>query len=230
MVSKLLPLLHSLNQANNEIQHQCAEVALTGDVGPLFDDVLCMVIEDVMDFDIRSAEACTTERRHRSLREAREHHAIASHTAARTAVDHRSRRALRKTHPDARSLRRFAPRARHLRYNYFTRPPRSRHLQSECAAELLDGLSVKGGFDGTQIFIKISLDVSKGDLAGDIRDVILKPLRLLNETEFLQDLNLFANGSSVLDSVFDNIDDDISFSAGTHLEATGEKTAMIYSV
>ena len=202
--------------------HLCAEAAETGDVGPLLEDVITMILEDMKDFDSESlftAEGCSPERRHRALREARAHRAI-YHGTSRV-LNHRGQRALRQTHPAARHLVRRAPRAHHLSYNHFTRPPRQRNLQAECSSkELLDGLSIKGGFDGNQIFFKLELDVSKSAI-GDLRDVILKPLQLLSKTDLLQDLNLFSNGASVVDSVFDNIDADISFSAGVHLGATG---------
>ena len=59
----------------------------------------------------------------------------------------------------------------------------------------------------------------------DLRDVILKPILLLSETDFMQDLShLFSDGASIVDSVFDNIDADISFSAGAHLGATGKNS------
>ena len=140
---------------------------------------------------------------------------------SRVSRDHRGLRSLRKFHPDA--LSHHAPRARHLRYNHFTRPPRRRHLTEACdCTELLDGLSIKGGYDGTRIFFKLELDVSK-EAMSDLRDVILKPILLLSETDFMQDLsNLFIDGASIVDSVFDNIEADISFSAGAHLGATGK--------
>ena len=188
----------------------------------MLEDVITTLIEDVLDFDsLFTAEGCSSERRHRALQEARIQHAITSHTASKVFGDHRGGRALRKTHPDSRS--RVAPRARHLRYNHFTRPPRRRHLTEACAStELLDGLSIKGGYDGTQIFFKLELDVSK-EAMNDLRDIILKPIQLLSETDFMQDLSdLFSDGASIVDSVFDSIEADISFSAGAHLGATGK--------
>ena len=223
--------------AKNELFHLCAEAAETGEAGPLLEDVISMLVEDVLDFgNLFTAEGCTTERRHRALREARLHRATSLHATAASPAplkivgDHRGRRALRKTHPMARHLQRITPRASHLRYNHFTRPPRRRHLQAECSsAELLDGLFIKGGYDGSQIFVKLELDVSKGAME-DLRDVILKPLQLLGETEFLQDLNLFSGGNSVIDSIFDNINADISFSAGAHMGVTGKQNTYKYAL
>ena len=178
-----------------------------------------MLVEDVLDFDSLNSEGSDTVRRHRNLREARAYH-LNSHATPRS-MNHRGQRTLRRTHP-AHDLVLPAPRAHHLRYNHFTRPPRCRNLQeASSSTELLDGLSIRGGYDGNQIFFRLDLDVSKGAIE-DLRDIILKPLQLLSQTEFLQDLNLFSNGGSVIDSVFDNIDADISFSAGAHLGVTGK--------
>ena len=219
-------IYHITLSVKNELFHLCAEAAETGDVGPLLEDVITMIKEDVLDFvdfdNLFTAEGCATGRRHRALREAGIHRATTSHAIfKRTAGDHRGRRALRKTHPSACSPR--ARRARHLPYNHFTRPPRRRRLQTECPSiELLDGISIIGGYDGIQIFLKLELDVSKEDIE-DLREVILKPLKLLSEAEFLRELNLFEDGDSLADSIFDNIEADISFSAGAHMGATGKE-------
>jgi hypothetical protein len=85
--------------------------------------------------------------------------------------------------------------------------------------QLLDGLSIKGGYDGTQIFFKLELDVSKGGMS-DLRDVIMKPLQLLSESDFFNGKDFFGGGAASAASLFDNIDADISFSAGAHLGAT----------
>ena len=207
--------------AKNELFHLCAEAKETGDVGPSLDDTLSMLVEDLLDYD-RLYTA--TERRQRALHRARAPHTIGySHATSRIAGNRRGQRALRQTHPTARKLRRFAPRARHLRYNHFTRPPRQRrHLQSDSPlAELLDGLSITGGYDGSQIFFKLELDVSKDDV-GDLRAVVFKPLKLLSDAGFMLELNIFSGDSSVVDSIFDNTYADISFSAGAHLEAVGK--------
>ena len=187
-----------------------------------------MIKEDILDsvdFDnLLTAEGCTTGRRHRALREASVHRATISHAILKgTAADQRGWRALRKTHPTV--FRGLAPRARHFRYSRFTRPPR-RRLQAECSStELLDGLSITGGYDGTRIFFKLELDVSKND-EEDLREVILKPLQQLSKADFLQELNLFGDAESVVDSIFDGIDADISFSSGAHMEASGKETQM----
>ena len=205
--------------AKNEVFHLCAEAKETGDIGPSLDDILSMLAEDILNYD-RLFTA--TERRQRVLHRARAPHKIESHATSRIVGNRRGRPAHRKTHPAALKFRRLAPRARHLRYNHFTRPTRPRrHLQSDSSiAELLDGLSISGGYDGSQVFFKLELDVSKDDI-GDLRAVVLKPLQLLDEAAFLSDLNLFSGASSVVDSIFDNIAADISFSAGAHLEVTG---------
>jgi hypothetical protein len=93
-------------------------------------------------------------------------------------------------------------------------------LQHECSSiQLLDGLSIKGGYDGTQIFFKLELDVSKAGMS-DLRDVIMKPLQLLSESDFFNGKDFFGDGAAAAASVFDNIDADISFSAGAHMGAT----------
>lgn len=178
-----------------------------------------MLTEDILGFNNVFA---VEERRHRALREARAHLATTSRIKSRLTTNHRGQRALRKTHPSAHGLHRRVLRAHHLSYNYFTRPQR-RNLQTNYSedTELLDGLYLKGGWDGSQIFIKLELDVSEEGLE-DIKEVILKPLRLLSETDFLHDLDLFDDADSVVDSIFDGLDADISFSAGAHLGATGK--------
>lgn len=180
-----------------------------------------MLAEDILDFD--NLLAGNTERRHRALHKARANYASTTHATSRIALDHRGRRALRKAHPsDPHPIRRVAPRARHLSYNRFTRPARRRRLNEDVSTEILDRLSITGGWNCNKIFIKIELDVSKEGI-DDIKEVILKPLRLLNETDFLKDMNLFDGGDSALDSVFDDLDLDISFSAGAHMGATGKQ-------
>ena len=178
-----------------------------------------MLVEDILDYD-RLFTA--TEHRQRALHTARGPHKIDSHTTSRFAGNRRGRRALRTTHPAALSVRRLAPRARHLRYNRFTRPPRPRRrLHSEFnLSELLDGLSIRGGYDGSQIFFKFDLDVSKDDV-GDLRNVLFRPLKLLSEASFLVDLNL-SSGHSITENVFDDTYADISFSSGVHLGVTGK--------
>lgn len=78
---------------------------------------------------------------------------------------------------------------------------------------------IKGGYDGTQIFFKLELDVSKGGMS-DLRDVIMKPLQLLSESNFFNGKDFFSDGADAAASVFDNIDADISFSAGAHMGVT----------
>ena len=113
-----------------------------------------MITEDILDFD--SAEGCSTGRRHRALREARSDYAQSSLVTLRIAGHHRGRRALRHSHPSARGLRLIAPRTRHLRFNHFTRPPRRRRTETCSSAEPLDGLALRGGYNGTHIFTSSS--------------------------------------------------------------------------
>ena len=179
-----------------------------------------MIKEAVLDFDnTLGDEECTPpERRHRALREARAQYAMAPHASARFEEDSRGRRSLRKTHPDAHQHHVVAPRARHLRYNHFTRPARRRRMQDACFnSELLDGFSIVGGYDGTQIFLKLKIDASKRAIS-DTRDVVLKPLQYLSESKFFDGKDFFGSGYTVT-SVFDNIETDVSFLASAHLGA-----------
>ena len=99
-----------------------------------------------------------------TAREARRDHAHSSLATLRIARHHRSRRALRHSHRTARGLRIIAPRTRHLRFNHFTRPPRRRRTETCSSAEPLDGLALRGGYNGTQIFLQLKLDASKRDI------------------------------------------------------------------
>jgi hypothetical protein len=144
--------------------------------------------------------------------------AATSHSLHSTRKDPRGKRSLRETHPLA-SLhhRRRAPRARHLRYNRFTRPQRRTQEAQSVVNELLDSISVKGGYDGTQVFIKFEMDVSKQNIGG-LEEIITKPLELLTEAGFLRDLNIFS-GDSSSGPTFD-INADTSFSASAHIGIT----------
>ena len=60
-------------------------------------------------------------------------------------------------------------------------------------------------------------------LAGRDYARLLNQVLGINEAEFLRELNLFGDGDSLVDSIFDNIEADISFSAGAHMGATGKE-------
>jgi hypothetical protein len=208
-----------LSETNRVILPINTEAAETGDDGPNLEDVISMLTEDVISESLLSSlsAAASSGRRHRALHEARVNHASTSHSPLKAKRNARGHRALRKTHPSSASLHRRAPRAHHFRYNSFTRPKRRLQLDVVTSA-LLDSLSITGGYDGSQIFFKLEMDVSK-EVVKDLNEIILKPLRLLSEADFLSDLNLFSGGSS--ETSF-HLESDISFSASAHLGATGK--------
>ena len=117
--------------------------------------------------------------------------------------------------------RRRALRAHHLPYNRFKRPRRlghkHRHLTSDSKGDLLDSISVEGGYDGEAVFFRLGLDVSKQAVAS-LEEMLKSPLDLLNEVDFLAQLfDGSGSGGSPL-----NINTDISLSASAHLQARGE--------
>jgi hypothetical protein len=210
-----------LSETNRAILPTNTEAAETGDEGPNLEDVISMLMEDVISESLLSSlsAAASSGRRHRALHEARVNHASTSHSPLKAKRNARGHRALRKTHPSAASLHRRAPRAHHLRYNSFTRPRRRlQETGDDIKSELLDALSITGGYDGIQLFFKLEMDVSK-EVVKDLNEVILKPLRLLSEADFLSDLNLFTAGSS--ETSF-QLESDISFSASAHMGARGK--------
>jgi hypothetical protein len=146
--------------AKNELFHICAEAEESGLPGPTLEDVLSMVLEDVVGED---SSLANSNRRLRGLN----HASVAHHHRSIdfTKRHPRGRRTLRSTHPNSSYIRERALRAHHLPYNHFTRPQRNllklRKLNSLGDADLLDKLSISGGYNGNEIFIKIVIDVSK---------------------------------------------------------------------
>lgn len=200
--------------AKNEVFHLCAEAEETGDNGPNLDDVISMVLEDVLSKSLSSKLTETSGRQRRALNQARFIY-ITGHS--RMAPISQRHRALHISHLSSDlTLNRHVTRTHHLRYNHFTRPQRL--LQDKVISELLDSLSIRGGFDGSQVFIKIEMDVSK-EAVNDLKGLVLQPLQLLAKADFLQDLNIFSGSSS---GTLFSLDADISFSADAHLEATGK--------
>jgi hypothetical protein len=189
--------------------------------GPTLDDVISMLVEDVIG---EALLARSRVRRHRSLREAHINHAVTSHSPLKARRNARGHRALRRTHPSAVHLHRPAPRAAHLRHNRFTRP--RRRLQNSVVSALLDSLSITGGYDGSQIFFKLEMDISK-EAVQDLEELILKPIRLLSETDFASDMSMLFSLDGSSQSSFD-LAADIGFSASAHLGATGEYITNIF--
>ena len=155
-------------EAKNEIFHLCAEVKATGADPPSIEDVIAIVQEDVFGAQGEKSEA--DQRRLRSRRALRDHHL--PHTRSTRFQRHRGLR------------------AHHLPENRFKRP--RRRLQSGFEpADLLDSLTVDGGFDGSMIFVQLSVDVSKDEL--DVLDSLLeRPLDALSDVEKLT--NVFGGG------------------------------------
>jgi hypothetical protein len=208
--------------SKNELFHICAEAEESGLPGPTLEDVLSMILEDVVGED--SSLANNSNRRLRGLN----HASVAHHHRSIdfTKRHPRGRRTLRSTHPNSSYIRERALRAHHLPYNHFTRPQRNlqklRKLNSLGDADLLDKLSISGGYNGNEIFIKFGIDVSKVADIG-LNAVITKPLELLSAQNFMQELNLFTGNYS--STLFD-VESDISFSAGVHIELTGKCTML----
>jgi hypothetical protein len=210
-----------LFSAKNEVFHLCAEAEETGDRGPSLDDVISMVLEDVLNQSLMSTLTETSGWCRRALQHARVMYTTIEH--ARMARSSQGNRALRVSHPSSVfTPHRHATRSHHLRYNHFTRPRRQLR-QDHVISELLDSLSIRGGYDGSQIFLKVKMDVSK-ESVNDLDSLILQPLQLLDNTDFLPDLNILS-GSSSETSI--SIDTDLSFLAGAHLEATGELSNVL---
>ena len=90
-------------------------------------------------------------------------------------------------------------------------------MASSVVGDLLDSLVVTGGYDGSKLFYKLEMDISKEVVEG-LDTIIEKPLELLSEVSFLTDL--FGTGSSTTSS-FD-FAADISMTSGAHLGVMGE--------
>jgi hypothetical protein len=180
-----------------------------------------MIREDVIG-ESNTVNAFSGDGRRRTLHEARMARASTATSLSlySTRVDPRGKRSLRATHPSAAPHhRRRALRARHLSFNRLTRPQRRTQEASSALNELLDSISVKGGYDGTQVFIKFEMDVSKENVNG-LDAIITKPLDLLSDNDLLSRLNLFS-GDSANETLF-HLVADISFSSSAHIGVTGK--------
>jgi hypothetical protein len=208
--------------AKNELFHLCAEAEESGLPGPTLEDVLSMILEDVLG---ETSSLASSNRRLLGLNhESVVHH----HRSINFTKRHpRGRRTLRSTHPKSSYTRQRALRAHHLPYNHFTRPrsslPKHRKLTSSGLDDLLDSLSISGGYNGNEIFIKFGIDLSKNADIG-LDTIITKPLELLKSQNFMNELELFSGNYS---STLFSFDSDISFSAGVHIGAIGESTLCL---
>ena len=136
---------------------------------------------------------------------------------ASASQDSTSRR-LKNTH-------RRALRANHLRHNRYLRPRRmvnQRRLDDnvDTPGDLMDALSVTGGYNGVELFIKLELDVSKLSV-NSIDDLIRKPFEVLKDVEFIRALFPSTNYSTEGESLL-NSSASFSVSAGVHACVRGE--------
>ena len=130
----------------------------------------------------------------------------------------RLRRTLRST-KDSPMPRRRALLAHHLPYNNYHRPRRlmqPRLEDDEEKSDLMDFLSVTGGYDGEMIFARFELDVSK-QMDGSLDDLIQKPLDLLNEIDFLK--HMLPDSGADTSPV--SLNTDISLAASAHVGVLG---------
>ena len=199
--------------AKSELFHLCKEVELTGATAPTLEDVISMVLEDVLGENqgISATSTAQTAQQRRMRHVPETSHMDLHHNGRPSALSNGKRRALR---------------AHHLPHNHLKRPRRlghkHRHLSSDPLGDLLDAISVEGGYDGTAVFFKLELDVSKQQVSS-LGELLEKPLDLLSEVDFLQQLFKDDSGSgSPL-----NIQTDISLSAGAHLSIRGESLLIV---
>lgn len=112
-----------------------------------------------------------------------------------------------------------ALRARHLRHNRFIRPRPLRRLDtSDANSDLtMDDISVTGGYNGAELFVKLQVDVSKV-FADSIDELVRKPFDLLKNVDFMKNMfpSIGTNGSDPA------IDSSVSFSAGAHASIRGK--------
>ena len=138
-----------------------------------------------------------------------------------TSQDSTSRR-LKNTH-------RRALRANHLRHNRYLRPRRmvnQRRLEdnADTPGDLMDALSVTGGYNGGELFIKLELDVSKLSV-DSIDDLIRKPFEILENAEFIVALFPSTNNSTEGESLL-NHSASFSVSASAHVCVRGENFSI----
>ncbi len=174
--------------ANNELLHLCAEVSITGEDPPFLEDVLSILFEDVA-VEAGSGSDETTP----------------SHV------------------PASRSSHRRALRANHLRHNRFIRSRRTqsqRRLEdnADTSRDLMDALSITGGYNGEELYIELEIDASKLSI-NSIEDLVRKPFEMLKHVEFIAALFPPTNASTVGEPLLNSI---VSFSAGAHACVRGE--------
>ena len=193
-------------EAKSELFHLCKEIEVTGAPPPRLEDVISMILEDIVGESegIAAVSTSQTIQRRRMLHVPDTHHLDIHHNGRPSELSRGRRRALR---------------AHHLPYNRFKRPRRlghqHRHLSSDVAGDLMDAISVEGGYDGSTVFFKLELDVSK-QAVSSLDDLLKAPLDLLTEADFFE--SLF---NSSVDSPL-TVESDISLSAGAHISIRGK--------
>ena len=83
----------------------------------------------------------------------------------------------------------------------------------------MDAISVEGGYDGSTVFFKLELDVSK-QAVSSLDDLLKAPLDLLSEVDFFKSLfnsSVDSESTSPL-----TVESDISLSAGAHISIRGK--------
>jgi hypothetical protein len=181
--------------AKNELFHLCAEIEVTGEDPPTLNDVVSMLFEDITSLSGSSSKDYLRDSTHRSLVVANIRPKYAYHRALR---------------------------ARHLHHNRFIRPrplANQRRLDtSDANSDLtMDDISVTGGYNGAELFVKLQVDVSKV-FADSIDELVRKPFDLLKNVDFMKNMfpSIGTNGSDPA------IDSTVSFSAGAHASIRGK--------
>lgn len=183
--------------AKNELFHLCAEIEVTGEDPPSIKDVISMLFEDIISLSgRRSNDIFQASSRRRALN-------------AANVMPKDAHRALR---------------AHHLRHNRFIRPrpllANQRRLANSggTLSELMDAISVTGGYTGDELFVKLELDVSKVS-ADSIDELVRKPFDLLKGVDFIK--NMFPSTSMMSESG-PQVNSSVSFSAGAHASIRGK--------
>lgn len=82
----------------------------------------------------------------------------------------------------------------------------------------MDAISVTGGYDGVELFVKLELDVSKV-FTDSIDELVRKPLEILDSVDFIK--SLFPSTKTTKNEAEPLLDSSISFSAGAHVSVRG---------
>ena len=202
--------------AKSELFHLCKEIEFTGDLPPTLEHVISMIMEDILGEaeGISAASTSQATQRRRMMQVPGTSHLDIHHNSRPSALSSGRRRALRAHHLPHNHLKR----ARRLGYKH-------RHLTSDLLGDLLDAISVEGGFDGAGIFFKLDLDISK-QAVSSLENLLTMPLDVLSEVDLLQKLFPSATGSGDAVNVNSATSIDISLSASARLSIKG-KSAMI---